>query len=127
MMPIGHALYVHSQPQIDDWKRLESRSQDLVGRPSCKGPQWRLHGLDVKDATKQEAVLNRRQSVVVGEAEAVVFLRRPKSYRGLGRCSEVGSTHFQEKVGVVVPLSILRALKKAMDSCEVKVRPIFLT
>jgi hypothetical protein len=69
-----------------------------------------------------------RQSVVVGEAVAVIFFfRRLRSYRGLGRCREVGSTDFQEGVGEVVSLSILRTLEKAIESCEVKVRPSFLT
>jgi len=39
----------------------------------------------------------------------------------------VGSTDFQEGVGVVVSLSILRTLEKAIEGCEVKVRPSFLT
>lgn len=59
------------------------------------------HGRDVKDATKQEAVLDRRQYVVVvGEAKAVdfFFFRRLRSYRGMGQCTEVGSTYFQKEV-----------------------------
>lgn len=43
-----------------------------------------------------------------------LFFRRLRSYRGLGRCSEVGSTHAQEDVGVVLSLSILRPWRKPL-------------
>lgn len=117
---------VNFRLMIDNVSRAEAKTR-AEGHPA-RAPNDGGHGLDVKDATKQEAVLDRRQSVWSEKLQPFdYFFRRLKSYRGLRRCTEVGNTHFQEEVGVVVSLSILRPYTKPSRACEVKVRPIFLT
>lgn len=70
------------------------------------------HGRDVKDATKQEAVLDRRQYVVVvGEAKAVdffFFLGDSGPTEAWGSAPRWAARIFRKRFGVVVSQSILR-------------------